>query len=299
MSTYTISESKVWNFSNITMGWAVSQYSEPYGLHHASNNRDTVRLHMGIKGDYSFSCPQLNKSWDLIGGHHNILYCKGIDLEVRNKSMEIETFGVEFPKNVFLNLVKGQDGIVSGFCKQIIQGDELTISKNWGSINVNVQNIINEILSNPYSGNLENMYLFAKTLDLLVLCLHEYQSKLLHHSVHIKSTKDKEAIIAARDYINKNMKMAPSIPEIARHVGLNEFKLKYGFKEMFGKPIFSYLMELRLHKATRVLRDTLKPIKEIADELGFSSPQHLSTQYKQKTGLSPKEVRGGNKFQYK
>lgn len=47
----------------------------------------------------------------------------------------------------------------------------------------------------------------------------------------------------------------PSLLELSRLIGLNDYKLKTGFKEMYGTTVFGYLREQRLEKAYRLLME--------------------------------------------
>lgn len=283
--------SKVWEFNSIKMGYAVTSYPQLNAKYSAANNNDTVRLHMGLKGDYAFKYDNLGKTYDLIGGHHNIMYSEGIKLELENKSLEVETFGIEFPKDIFVDLVEDEDLKLPSFCTQVSSGQSAIFSENWGSITATIQTTIDEIIANPYNGKLEDLYLYAKSIELLVLCIANYKKVEAKVFSYIKSKADQEAIIAARDFISSRVSDPPDLSEIARAVGVNEFKLKYGFKEMFGSTLFGYLTEKRLHLATLLIKDTNKAIFTIAEELGYSSPQHFSSQYKNRFGKSPSEIR--------
>ncbi|NND08424.1 MAG: helix-turn-helix transcriptional regulator [Saprospiraceae bacterium] len=246
--------------------------------------RKTVRLHFGLVGDYRFKYSQLNRSFDLPGGHHNIMYSKGIDLLIENKTDTIETLGVKFPPAVFLELVRDERLPWQNFSAAIAQGKGALISNTWGSISISIQQIIDQILRNPYHDRMEQIYVQAKTLELLVLCLNDYRNKSKQSYKYLHSKSQKEKVVAARDYLNQNLTDPPSLREVARAVGMNEFKLKYGFKEMFGSTLFGYLRERRLELAKQELISTDKNIMTIALDLGCASPQHFHTQFKKRYG---------------
>jgi AraC-like DNA-binding protein len=78
--------------------------------------------------------------------------------------------------------------------------------------------------------------------------------------------------------------------ELAKIAGLNEFKLKKGFKEMFNTSVFNYLSDFRLNKARNELISGAMPIKEVAEQLGYCSVQHFTREFKKKFGVSPGRV---------
>ncbi len=281
---------KVWEFNNIKLGYALHLYDKLHDVKTAKSEDEKVRLHMGLKGDYEFHYKQLNKRYDLAGGHHNIMYSKGIELEVNNKSLAIETLGIAFPKELFISFTQDADDLLKQFSEHILEGKNVIISEEWGTISSPIQQVVDDIISNPYSGSLESIFLLAKTLELLVLCVHNYKKSNEYQYHYLKTKTDKEAIIAARDFINERLDNPPNLTEIARHVGLNEFKLKYGFKEMFKSTIFGYLTDRRLNLANNYLKNTDKTLAQIAYDLGYSSPQHFSNQFRKKFGVTPKSV---------
>lgn len=279
-----------WEFEDIRMGYALSVFDD-FSTHTASNTTEYVRLHFGLRGDYRFGYKQLGRSFDLAGGHHNVMYSRGIDLEIQNKTLEIETFGVDFPKERFIQLTKGGDSLLDPFIENIIASRDCILSSRWGSVDAKIQNIIDEIRLNPYVDKLKSIFLLAKSLELLVLCVDNYHKINQTTYQHVKTNTDKEKIVAARDFINERLSAPPSLSEIARSVGLNEFKLKNGFKEIFHSTVFGYLTERRLSRARQLLLDTQKTVAEVSAELGYSSPQHFNTQFRTKFGQTPNSIR--------
>jgi AraC-like DNA-binding protein len=128
-------------------------------------------------------------------------------------------------------------------------------------------------------------------VELLVLCAEAYTAATQKKEAFIKSKTDKERIIAVRDLVIEKADSPPNLSSIARAVGLNEYKLKRGFKEMFNTTVFGYLTEQRLYLAQRYLRDTQKTASEIALQLGYATPQHFNNAFKKKFGFTPASVR--------
>lgn len=279
-----------WDFNRIRLRHTVTTFQD-YSSFSASSDDEYVRLHLGLKGDYRFTYKQLNESFDLIGGHHNIMYSDGIDLEVQNKAPVLETFGIDFPKEVFMEFTKDGDDLLKEFINEILEGKNTILSKNWGTLNVGIQSVVDEIILNTYAGQLRDVFLLAKSLELLVLCVDNYKLAGDEKVIYLKNKKDKEKVIEARDYISEHITCPPNLSDIAKVVGLNEFKLKRGFKEMFNSTIFGYLTERRLNLAMQYLRDSQKTAAQISFELGYSSPQHFNTQFRNKFGLTPNSIR--------
>ncbi|MGS2739643.1 helix-turn-helix domain-containing protein [Sinomicrobium sp. M5D2P17] len=106
------------------------------------------------------------------------------------------------------------------------------------------------------------------------------------------SESDFQKIGKVREYIANNLKNADfSIKELARTLGTNEFKLKYGFKQLYDTTIFRYLQNERLRKARLLVEHSKLPLKNIMEMTGFKTAPHFSRAFKEKYGQSPSEFR--------
>lgn len=96
----------------------------------------------------------------------------------------------------------------------------------------------------------------------------------------------------ARDLLINNLeKDFPSIKEFALQIGTNTFKLKYGFKELYGTSVYRFLKNERLRKAKMLIQYGDRPFKSIAHMTGFKSVPHFSRTFKKQFGYTPTELR--------
>jgi AraC-like DNA-binding protein len=171
-----------------------------------------------------------------------------------------------------------------------LNGESALLSEYWGPIDAGIQQVIGQILNCRFTGQLKKLFLLSKSIELLVLSAEAYHYTE-KKNVYLKNKTDKEKIIAVRDLINDRLNDPPGLSEIAQLVGLNEYKLKRGFKETFNTTVFDYLTGQRLQLANQYLLDTQKTSAEIAYELGYSTPQHFNNAFKKKFGVTPNSVR--------
>ncbi|UZR95219.1 helix-turn-helix transcriptional regulator [Chondrinema litorale] len=291
ISEYGKTVSTHWQVEGIILGHALSTFNSLTSFSASRHDADVVRLHFGLKGDYNFSYKQLGKSFDLIGGHHNLMYSRNFDMEVNNKTLEIETFGVSFPKEVFLKFTENASDTLKWFSESILKGESVILSDEWGSIDAGIQQVIQQVINCKYTGDLANLFLYSKSIELLVLSAEACEAAKNRKDAFIRKKTDKEKLIAARDMINERLHCPPNLTEVAKSVGLNEYKLKRGFKETFNNTVFGYLTDQRLNLAQQYLRDTEKTAAEVAYDLGYSSPQHFNNAFKNKFGITPDSVR--------
>jgi AraC-like DNA-binding protein len=75
--------------------------------------------------------------------------------------------------------------------------------------------------------------------------------------------------------------------ELAHQVGLNDRKLKTGFREVFKTTAFSYLHDCRMERAQELLRQK-RAIASVAAAVGYASPTAFNRAFQRKFGMSPK-----------
>jgi AraC-like DNA-binding protein len=93
------------------------------------------------------------------------------------------------------------------------------------------------------------------------------------------------------DFITSNLDSELSLAELASWSGLNEFKLKREFKQLYGKPIFAYWLDKRMARAKNLLQETTLHVKDIAPMVGFDLLSNFSDAFKRYFKMSPTECR--------
>lgn len=78
---------------------------------------------------------------------------------------------------------------------------------------------------------------------------------------------------------------------ISREFPKNYKQLSTLFSESEGKTMERYFIELKIEKVKEYIKYEKLSISEISYELGYSSPQHLSKQFKQITGMTTSAFR--------
>ena len=92
----------------------------------------------------------------------------------------------------------------------------------------------------------------------------------------------------------KKMDDPPTIAQLARIAGINEFKLKAGFKALFGSTIYEYLRAIRLEKAYTLIRNGEMSVSEVAYHVGYNKPSHFSRLFRDCYGINPGQVKKKN-----
>ncbi|MNI64355.1 Regulatory protein PchR [compost metagenome] len=78
-------------------------------------------------------------------------------------------------------------------------------------------------------------------------------------------------------------------------IRLNDYKLKVGFKDMYGSTVFGYLRDQRLEKAFLLLQQGNMNVNETSCAVGYSNSSYFAEAFRDKYGVNPGEfVRGSS-----
>ena len=147
---------------------------------------------------------------------------------------------------------------------------------------------LNQLLTIQLSENANRLFYQGKILELLALYFSERKPDT-ENCPFLNNEDIVRKIKHAKEYLLKNELSAPTLKELARIAGLNEYQLKAGFKEIYGNTVFGYLLDHKLDHA-RVLLDSQKfQVAQVAYQIGYNNPSHFIAAFKKKFGVTPKK----------
>lgn len=135
-----------------------------------------------------------------------------------------------------------------------------------------------------------SLFLEAQILDLLSMFFIQMEQPEATSGRQL-SRSDQDRIHRAREILLEQLDSPPTLAELSKRVGTNEFKLKRGFKEIFGTSPYAYHLQHKLEIARSFILDTELTISEIAYKVGYSDPAHLSNAFRRQYGISPSDLR--------
>ncbi|GAA6767312.1 hypothetical protein AAFH68_32610 [Flavobacterium sp. CGRL1] len=203
------------------------------------------------------------------------------------KNIIYNTFDIHLPLNV-LTKYEGESKVMDSFLNNIQKNSSNALAKNEIKISAKIFSVIEDIKNCFYRGLTRKIYMESKVYELIALSHHnldiEKQSRNL-------AGDDVEKIKFAAQLIRENIDNPFTIVELARKVGVNQTKLKEGFKTVFGDTVFGYLQEIRMNKARHYLSDTSLSIQEISHLSGYQNVSNFSIAFKRIFGYPPTKLR--------
>lgn len=113
----------------------------------------------------------------------------------------------------------------------------------------------------------------------------------LNGEKHQKDTIGNETYLRIIDYVNENFREEISLNLLADLFHTNPSYLSKLFKKESGENFSTYLIQLRLDYACKLMRQTQLTIHEIGEMCGFNNYVYFARLFKSKVGMTPTEYR--------
>lgn len=115
----------------------------------------------------------------------------------------------------------------------------------------------------------------------------------------LRRQQDVDAATAAREtrivrvvrHLHEHYREHVDLSELAEAFFVSRHHLSREFRRHTGTTVISYVNDLRVDQARRLLVETERPIGRIAEEVGFTTVTHFNRVFRERTGRTPRSIR--------
>ncbi|MDO1448230.1 AraC family transcriptional regulator [Rhodocytophaga aerolata] len=203
-------------------------------------------------------------------------YLQDMSIKITPEALADKLLGNDIPEERWQQLIKDKEPYVT-----------LHDSKKMNPV---IWDTLFQLLHCPYSGSVAKMY---KELLIRMLFIHQIMSfrqptgKALPTIDTKLHKRDIEVLHAIKEYLELHYLDDLSLDAIVKEFGINTFKLKYGFKKLFGMPVMKFIDDKKMAYAKQLLLDRHTEVMDIAERLGYNHYNNFSAAFKRKYGYSP------------
>ncbi|RZF57445.1 helix-turn-helix transcriptional regulator [Sphingobacterium corticibacterium] len=216
-------------------------------------------------------------------------------LELHNADRTlIRTYPMENGKNKQLSIILSRP-----FLSKLLYGEYWFKNHSWRDtlltdkegfyqyfMELPLQHILNALWNEDIFAPLKRYYFEIKLKELFFMLHLQSEISDLGSEVPVDI---RSKLVDAKAYLLTNYHKAPTIKQLSRIIGLNEFKLKHFFKIMYGMTIKSYVITLRMEQAKNLLWNGYG-VNEVAGQLGYKNVSHFILIFKRTFGETPRQM---------
>ncbi|WP_259065229.1 helix-turn-helix transcriptional regulator [Mucilaginibacter sp. X4EP1] len=268
-------------------------------LHFRANFLDDIRIHRFQSATHVSLHFQLNGRSDarisgfpadvpMAKGEFNVMNCVQPESTFTfPKQQQYEYICIGLKPSFFQDLLLSCGNEYAHLFKNDIDKQSFSLFAGNRQINQWLRSNLGLLVQSPVPQGLLLPYLQAKISELTILALASGNPV---NEQQILNAADKEKLYAVKNYLSASFLANLSLTGIAQQFAINEFKLKKGFREMFGTTVFGYLCKLRMEHAYYLVCQTDLPIGEVAAIVSYHSDAAFIRAFRQTFGSSPGQL---------
>jgi AraC family transcriptional activator of pyochelin receptor len=152
-----------------------------------------------------------------------------------------------------------------------------------------IRMVLNQIENNNLNAHFVNLYILGKIYELFTLYFSEAFNAQKENCPFLDNEKDARKLKEAKEILLEKLDNPPILKELSELTGLSEYKLKEGFKQVYGTTVYGFVLDKKLEIARENLEKGEMQVKDIAFEIGYENPSHFIAAFKKKYGITPKQ----------
>lgn len=136
-------------------------------------------------------------------------------------------------------------------------------------------------------------YMKLKVLEILLMIQSIPFDKSIRESKYY-SKKDIDKIQEIHNEVIHNLDKKITLSDLSEKYNISLTNLKNCFKEVYGKPYYTYIKYYKIHKGLHYLIESKLSISEIGLKLGYENTSKFISAFKDIVGYTPREYRNKN-----
>lgn len=178
------------------------------------------------------------------------------------------------------------DRLADSICNRIARKESFPMTPEHLALHPDMLGVIGSVQHCRFGGTTRLLYLEGKVLELFSLQLDQIAAAKPAAGERV-GRGDAEKLHAVREFIEANYLQPLSLTGLSAQFGLNEFKLKKGYKTLFGTTVFGHIHALRMGRAKALLAEGRLNVSEVSDFIGYGNVPAFSSAFRKCFGYPP------------
>ena len=245
-----------------------------------------IQFHFCVKGQGSFNFNEGSYQLPMLEEHALLLY---------NTQIELPIEVIMQPKSWMVSLILPITRLHTLFSNEAnyipFLSEENRNKKYYKDsiITPSMAIALNQLLQFNLHPNVKPLYFKAKIYELLSLYFNLPKETNLDSCPYLADEENVAKIKKAKEIVIDRMTEPPTLQELANEINLPLNKLKEGFKQLYGEPVFQFLFDYKMEIARQLLASGTHNVNEVGLKVGYSTASHFISAFKKKYGVTPKK----------
>ncbi len=245
-----------------------------------------IQFHFGLKGETVFNFNNGSYTINLPEESSLLLYNPQRDLP-----MNIEMTPNSWLISMLISIKKFHSLFSSEASYIPFLGDGNRDKKYYsdGKISPSMAVVLNQLMNYNLHNSIKPLYFKGKAYELLSLYFNRPEDADIEQCPFLVDEENVLKIRKAKDIIIARMAEPPTLQELSNEIALPLKKLKEGFKQIYGDPVYTFLFDYKMEVARQLLAKGSFNVNEVGLKVGYSTASHFIAAFKKKYGTTPKK----------
>ncbi len=273
-------------YDGFTVCYQNWEVTSPFKLQVDYAGKRMLKLQLEMEGGSHFEADHRQTSIHIPAYHHQFIAFDELSGELTYTSPR-RCVDIHLDL-AFLKTLLASQGVSAKTVDQLFNDSKYKLFQQAIPISMEQLSLLEDLIQHPYLGEFARDYIRSKTIELILTVFNWVGDSLPHLG---RKESDLKILQQVKLYIDGHYENTFRMEDLCRMFGINAFKLKKGFKEVFGCPVFVYVRTKRLQKAYALVTESCLPLKEIAFLSGYKYAHHFTQAFYAQYGVLPSALR--------
>jgi AraC-like DNA-binding protein len=271
--------------SNYSLRYSISRFLYRTGIMGFSNSPG-LYIRVLLEGDQQYRIGKLGKI-RLRKGQYIILHAEeGECLSHYEAEKTYQCLDLYFNSALVAPLAGRYPGLTAMLNRN--PAPIIRLNRPHSELNFFIWQVVEQLFKSPFDPSTNKLYLDDRAGELLVALLENgYRPPVKYRYTE----QETQALLRTKEFIETNFTKHFTIQELAQRTGMNEFDLKAGFRQFFGKGVFEVLLSCRMKVALDLVLHSDQSMKQISYEVGYKRLTSFINAFRKFYGHSPGKMR--------
>ena len=149
--------------------------------------------------------------------------------------------------------------------------------------------VLNQIFTFNLHPSVKLLFCKGKVYELISLYFNKPGDADVEQCPFLVDEENVLKIKKAKEIIINRMAEPPTLANLSKEIGLPLTRLKDGFKQIYGEPVYTFLFDYKMDVARQLLASGEYNVNEVGLKVGYSTASHFIAAFKKKFGTTPKK----------
>ncbi|RAP50871.1 MAG: hypothetical protein BZ133_04555 [Methanosphaera sp. SHI613] len=140
----------------------------------------------------------------------------------------------------------------------------------------------------------QRVYYQIKIIEIITY-LYELNISAMDNNYKTYTDAQIRVVRKIKNHLSRDIASYISLEVLANSYGINLTTLKNCFRDMYGKPLYTWYREYKFLRAKELIKNTDYPISKIANMIGYKSSSKFTKAFKKEMGVLPSSYRKNKK----